>query len=157
MRDINRIELLGRVGADPKIHKFDNGGEVVEFSLATKESWKDKKTGEWQDRSTWHKVKAFSPKNGGRGIVGYVEDALYKGATVRVLGQQTHREYDKNGEKRYSAEVLIPPFWGEIDLMEKKSDRSANVPATHQDPFAPISPPQTNAGVDLDLDDDVPF
>jgi len=161
LRDINRIELIGRAGADPKVHQFDNGGEVVEFSLATKESWKDKKTGEWKDRTTWHKVKAFSPKNGGRGIVGTIEGTIFKGSTVRVLGQQTHREYDKNGEKRYSAEVLIPPYWGEVDLMEKKSDEFSNVPAaisaTHQDAFAPISQPQTNAGVDLDLDDDVPF
>jgi len=161
LRDVNRIELIGRAGADPKVHQFDNGGEVVEFSVATAKKWKDNKD-EWVEKTTWHKVKAFSPKNGkGRGLVGYAEDRIYKGTLVRIVGEQTHRQYDKDGEKRYSAEIVIPSYEGSIDVLEKKSDQFSDVPAavsaTHQDAFAPISPPQANAGVDLDLDDDVPF
>ena len=144
MRDVNRIELIGRVGQDPKIHTFDNGGRVAEFRMATSESWKDKSSGDWKERTQWHTVKCFTSA-GNKGLAGFVQDRVVKGMRIRVVGQLTYREYEKDGSKRWITEVNVPPFWGEVDPQEKLGDAKEPAPAN-----------ESEVGVDID-DDDIPF
>tara|TARA_R110000824_G_scaffold77915_4_gene196856 strand:+ start:8922 stop:9359 length:438 start_codon:yes stop_codon:yes gene_type:complete len=145
MRDVNRIELMGRVGQDPKIHTFDNGGRVAEFRMATSESWKDKKSGDWKEKTQWHTVKCFT-SSGNKGLAGFVQDRVVKGMRIRVVGQLTYREYEKDGSKRTITEINVPPFWGEVDPQEKLGD--AREPAPSE------SPDETGVPID---DDDIPF
>jgi len=144
MRDVNRIELIGRVGQDPKIHTFDNGGRVAEFRMATSESWKDKSSGDWKERTQWHTVKCFTSADN-KGLAGFVQDRVVKGMRIRVVGQLTYREFEKDGSKRWITEVNVPPFWGEVDPQEKLGDAKEPAPAN-----------ESEVGVDID-DDDIPF
>ena len=149
---LNRVTLIGNVGADPEARSFQNGGEVVNLRLATSESWKDKSTGERKERTEWHTVAVFQ-----EGLVSIAKQYLRKGSKVLIEGKlQTRKWQDQAGADRYSTEVVLQGFDARILLLDGKGEgggsntgKSRNSePARGAQPMA--------AGRD-DLDDDVPF
>jgi single-strand DNA-binding protein len=100
---VNKVILIGNLGADPEIRSFQNGGRVANLRIATSENWKDRNTGERQERTEWHTVAIFS-----EGLVGVVERFLKKGSKVYVEGQlRTRKWQDQQGQDRYSTEVVL--------------------------------------------------
>jgi single-strand DNA-binding protein len=100
---VNKVILVGNLGADPEIRSFQSGGRVANLRIATSENWKDRNTGERQERTEWHTVAIFS-----EGLVGVVERFLKKGSKVYVEGQlRTRKWQDQQGQDRYSTEVVL--------------------------------------------------
>ena len=100
---LNKVMLIGNLGADPEVRTFQNGGKVCNLRIATSESWKDKNTGERQERTEWHTVAIFN-----EGLAGVAERFLKKGSKVYLEGQlQTRKWQDQQGNDRYSTEVVL--------------------------------------------------
>ncbi|MEO7247737.1 MAG: single-stranded DNA-binding protein [Novosphingobium sp.] len=100
---VNKVILIGNLGADPEVKSFQNGGKVCNIRIATSESWKDKNTGEKQERTEWHTVAIF-----GDGLAGVAERFLRKGSKVYIEGQlRTRKWQDQSGNDRYSTEVVL--------------------------------------------------
>jgi single-strand DNA-binding protein len=100
---LNKVMLIGNLGKDPEVRTFQNGGKVCNFSLATSESWKDRTSGEKQERTEWHNVAIFN-----EGLAGVAERFLKKGSKVYIEGQlQTRKWQDQNGQERYTTEVVL--------------------------------------------------
>ncbi|AKH43977.1 single-strand DNA-binding protein [Altererythrobacter atlanticus] len=111
---LNKVMLIGNLGADPEIRSFQNGGKVANLRIATSETWKDRNTGERQERTEWHTVAIFS-----EGLVGVVERFLRKGSKVYIEGQlQTRKWQDQNGNDRYSTEVVIRGLNGTLTMLD---------------------------------------
>jgi single-strand DNA-binding protein len=141
MSGLNKVQLIGRLGADPECRSLNNGGQVVNLRLATSESWKNKE-GERQERTEWHQVVIFN-----EGIGNVAKSYLRKGSQCFIEGQlQTRKWTDQSGADRYSTEVVLQKFRGELLLLDSKSEQSA----------APARTPQP-AAFDTDLDDGVPY
>lgn len=114
---LNKVMLIGNLGADPEIKSFQNGGKVANLRIATSENWKDRNTGERQERTEWHSVAIFS-----EGLVGVVERYLRKGSKVYIEGQlQTRKWQDQSGNDRYSTEVVIRGFNGTLLMLDGQS------------------------------------
>ena len=111
---LNKVMLIGNLGADPEIRSFPNGGKLANLRIATSESWKDRQTGERKERTEWHTVVIRS-----EGLVGVVERFLRKGSKVYVEGQlQTRKWQDKDGNDRYSTEVSIGGIGGVLTMLD---------------------------------------
>ncbi|MBX7495146.1 single-stranded DNA-binding protein [Qipengyuania sp. 6B39] len=114
---LNKVMLIGNLGADPEIRSFQNGGKVANLRIATSETWKDRNTGERQERTEWHTVAIFS-----EGLVGVVERFLRKGSKVYIEGQlQTRKWQDQSGNDRYSTEVVIRGMNGTLTMLDGAS------------------------------------
>ena len=113
MSSLNKTMLIGNVGADPEIRSFQNGGKVANLRIATSETWKDKNTGEKQERTEWHTVAVFN-----EGLVGVIERFVKKGSKLYIEGQlQTRKWQDQSGNDRWSTEVVLKPFNGTLVLL----------------------------------------
>jgi single-strand DNA-binding protein len=113
---VNKSQLIGNLGKDPEIRSFQNGGRVAHFSLATTETWKDKKTGERKEKTEWHQVAIMA-----EGLVTVAEKYLKKGAKVYVEGRMETRKWtDKEGTERYSTEVVVRPYRGDLVMLGDK-------------------------------------
>jgi single-strand DNA-binding protein len=113
---LNRVELIGRLGKDPEIRNLQNGSAVANFSVATSESWKDKRSGEKVEKTEWHRIVVWNEKT-----IEFVEKYLAKGDLVRIEGKLQTREWeDQEGQKKYSTEIVIPAF-APIDALMKLS------------------------------------
>ena len=100
---LNKVMLIGNLGADPEVRTFQNGGKVCNLRIATSETWKDRNTGERQEKTEWHTVAIFN-----EGLAGVAERYLKKGSKVYIEGQlQTRKWQDQNGNDRYSTEVVL--------------------------------------------------
>ena len=111
---LNKVMLIGNLGADPEIRSFQNGGRVANLRIATSETWKDRNTGERQERTEWHTVAIFS-----EGLVNVVENYLKKGSKVYVEGKlQTRKWQDQQGNDRYSTEVVLRGFDGTLTMLD---------------------------------------
>ncbi len=114
---LNKVMLIGNLGADPEIRSFQNGGKVANLRIATSETWKDRNTGERQERTEWHTVAIFS-----EGLVGVVERFLRKGSKVYIEGQlQTRKWQDQQGNDRYSTEVVLRGMNGTLTMLDGAS------------------------------------
>ena len=126
---VNKVIILGRLGADPEVRTFQNGGKVCNLRVATSETWKDKQSGEKKARTEWHTVAIMSEP-----IVRIAEQYLRKGSQVYLEGQlQTRKWQDDSGRERYSTEVVLRPYTGTLTLLDKASGGSsqpANEPAS---------------------------
>ena len=139
MPGINKVFIVGRLGKDPEIKSFANGGKIANISVATSETWKDKQTGEKKERTEWHNITVQ-----GDGLVGVVERFLKKGSEVSVVGKlQTRKWQDKEGNDRYTTETVVG-MGGELALIGGGGGGSSSQ-----------SVPNTNSS-DID-EDDVPF
>lgn len=120
MSSVNKVILVGNVGKDPDVHTFPNGGRVANLSIATSESWKDKTTGEKKERTEWHRVVIMNDA-----LVKVVENYVKKGTKVYLEGQLETRKYqDKDGQERYTTEIVLRPFRSEIVLLDSKGTKS---------------------------------
>jgi len=138
---VNRVILLGNVGRDPETRHVANGGAVVNFSLATSESWRDRNTGERKERTEWHNVTVWNEALGK-----IAQQYLKKGSKVYLEGQIQTREFtDKDGNQRKTTEIVLPKFGGALELLGEKgggSKSEASAPAR---------------SLSDDLDDSIPF
>ncbi|MEO0590237.1 MAG: single-stranded DNA-binding protein [Pseudomonadota bacterium] len=115
---LNKVMLIGNLGADPEIRSFQNGGRVANLRIATSENWKDKNTGERREKTEWHTVAIFSD-----GLVNVVERYLKKGSKVFVEGKlQTRKWQDQSGNDRYSTEVVIQGLGGTLTMLDGRGD-----------------------------------
>lgn len=146
MASLNKVCLIGNVAADPEARTLNNGGEVVNIRLATSESWKDR-DGNRQERTEWHSVVIFNEN-----LAKVAKSYLRKGSKVYLEGQlQTRKWQDQSGADRYSTEIVLQRFRGELVLLDTKGGGQRNDGDDYQQPQRqPVL-----AGVDLD--DDVPF
>lgn len=115
---LNKVMLIGNLGADPEVRSFQNGGKVCNLRVATSETWKDRNTGERQERTEWHTVAIFS-----EGLVKVAENYLKKGSKVYIEGQlQTRKWQDQNGQDRYSTEVVLRGYNGTLTMLDGRGD-----------------------------------
>jgi single-strand DNA-binding protein len=113
---VNKVILIGNLGRDPEARSLNNGGKVVNLSVATSETWRDKNSGERQERTEWHRVVIFNEKLGE-----VAEKYLKKGSKVYVEGAlQTRKWTDKDGVEKYSTEVVLQRFRGELTMLDGK-------------------------------------
>ena len=114
---LNKVMLIGNLGADPEVKSFQNGGKVCNLRIATSENWKDRNTGERQERTEWHSVAIFS-----EGLVNVCERFLRKGSKVFIEGQlQTRKWQDQSGNDRYSTEIVLRGFNGTLTMLDGAS------------------------------------
>ncbi len=119
---VNKVILIGHLGADPESRSFQNGNKVVNFRIATGESWKDKTTGERKERTEWHSIAIFN-----EGLAKIAEQYLKKGSKVFIEGQlETRKWQDQSGADRYSTEIVLRPFHGALTLLDSAGKRSAD-------------------------------
>jgi len=117
MASVNKVILIGNLGADPDTRTFQNGGKVCNLRIATSETWKDKSTGERRERTEWHSVAILS-----EGLVRVCEQYLRKGSKIYVEGQlQTRKWQDQSGNDRYSTEVVLQGFNGTLVMLDGRS------------------------------------
>ena len=164
MAGVNKVILVGNLGADPESRSFSNGGEVVNLRIATSETWKDR-DGNRQEKTEWHTVAIFN-ENLGKVAKSY----LRKGSKVYLEGQlQTRKWTDQSGQEKFSTEIVLQKFRGELVLLDARegggggnygggggSDYGSGGGGGYGGGSKPQSRPQP-AAFDTDLDDDVPF
>ena len=138
---VNKVILIGNLGADPEVRSFANGGKVANLRLATTESWKDRNTGEKQERTDWHTVAVF-----GDGLAGVAERFLRKGSKIYVEGQlRTRKWQDQQGNDRYTTEVVLQGPGAVLTMLDSAQGRGGGGGG------------MGGGGFDDDLNDDVPF
>ena len=145
---LNKVLLIGRLGADPEIKQMVNGKSVARLSLATSQTWKDKNSGEKKEKTEWHRIVVFN-----EGLVNVVQQYLKKGAQIYVEGQLTTRKWkdEQSGQDKYSTEVVIQGFNSSLTMLGG---------ATSQNNIASQAKQNTDDGSQVaqnDLDDDIPF
>lgn len=154
---LNRVSLIGNVGKDPEVRTFQNGGKVVNFSLATAETWKDRNTGEKKEKTDWHNIAVFQ-----EGLAGVAEQYIRKGSKVMVEGKlQTRKWQDTSGQDRYSTEVVLQGPDARILLLGDKGGSSGGGEPRGRVDGADNRTAQQSLNearhITADLDDDVPF
>ena len=158
---LNKVTLIGRLGGDPEKRSFSNGGQVVSFSLATSETWKDRSSGERQERTEWHRIAIFT-----EGLGDVVAQHARKGALVYIEGKlETRKWQDQQGQDRYATEVVLRPFNGTFTFLsdprasgdrESQGQPGASA-ASGSRARAGRRTPAATASAGHDMDDDVPF
>ena len=154
MAGLNRAMIIGNVGNVPEIRTAADGRKVATFSLATSESWKDKETGEKKEATDWHRVVCFN-----QNLCGVIEQYVKKGSKLYVEGQMKTRKWtDNSGIERYTTEVVLSAFRGEIQLLDSKGNGGSYPPAAETSDYdekttgaayAPSNAPG--------FDDEIPF
>jgi len=115
---VNKVILVGNLGRDPEVRTFQNGGKVCNLRIATSENWKDRNTGERRERTEWHSVAIFSEP-----LARIAEQYLRKGSKVYIEGQlETRKWQDQSGQDRYSTEIVLRPYRGELTLLDGRSE-----------------------------------
>ncbi|WP_291842890.1 single-stranded DNA-binding protein [Maricaulis sp.] len=115
---VNKVILVGNLGRDPEIRRMNNGDPVVNLSVATSESWRDKSSGERREKTEWHRVVIFNDN-----LAKVAENYLKKGSKVYVEGQlQTRKWTDQNGQEKYSTEVVLQRFRGELTMLDGRNE-----------------------------------
>jgi len=154
---VNKVILVGNLGRDPEVRHSQAGAKIVNFSLATSETWKDKATGERRERTEWHRVVIFNEH-----LATIAENYLRKGSKVYLEGSLQTREYEKDGIKRYSTEVTLQPFRSELTMLDTKGgggDFSAGAEPEYAggDSGESAGAAAGGAAPGGDLDDEIPF
>ena len=148
---LNKVQLIGRLGADPEIKQMVNGKNVARLSVATSQSWKDKSTGERKEKTEWHRVVIFN-----EGLVNIVQQYLKKGANVYLEGQLSTRKWkdEKSGQDRYSTEVVLQGYNSSLTMLGGKSNSNNSNEISQEKSSLPNDQvSQDNS----DLDDEIPF
>jgi single-strand DNA-binding protein len=145
---LNKVLLIGRLGADPEIKQMVNGKSVARLSLATSQSWKDKNTGEKKEKTEWHRIVVFN-----EGLVNVVQQYLKKGAQIYVEGQISTRKWkdEASGQDKYSTEVIIQGYNSSLTML------GGNSMNENQSSQNLKSPDEGSQAPDNDLDDEIPF
>ncbi len=148
---LNKVLLIGRLGADPEIKQMVNGKSVARLSLATSNTWKDKSTGEKKEKTEWHRVVIFN-----EGLVNVVQQYVKKGTQVYIEGQLTTRKWkdEKSGLDRYSTEIVLQGFNSSFKILSSKSNQIENLQDNTNEKS---SLPNETTSPANDLDDEIPF
>ena len=148
---LNKVLLIGRLGADPEIKQMVNGKNVARLSLATSQSWKDKSSGERKEKTEWHRVVIFN-----EGLVNIVQQYLKKGANIYVEGALTTRKWkdESSGQDKYSTEVVLQGYNSSLTMLDGKSKSDNSNLVTENKSSLPNDDIQS---VNSDLDDEIPF
>lgn len=150
---VNKVILIGNISTDISVRSMQSGTRVASFSLATNESWKDKNTGEKKQKSEFHKIVVFN-----EGLVSICENYLIKGSKVYIEGQlETSKWTDKNGQDKYTTEIVLRPFRGELTMLESRCGSEGE----YQQQYRPMAASSggcsaSSAPIHDDLDD-IPF
>ena len=151
---VNKVILVGNLGKDPEARTMQSGDEVVNLSIATSESWKDKSSGERKERTEWHRVVVYN-----QNIVKVAKSYLKKGSKVYIEGQLETRSWEQDGQKKYSTEVVLRPFRGELTMLDSKGGGSSfqdNAPSNY-DSGPPARAASGGGAPAGDFEDDIPF
>ena len=145
---LNKVLLIGRLGADPEIKQMVNGKNVARLSLATSQTWKDKNTGEKKEKTEWHRIVIFN-----EGLVNVVQQYLKKGAQIYIEGQLSTRKWrdEKLGQDKYSTEVVLQGFNSSLTMLGGRSSNENS----NQDNV--VSQSEDSQPATSDLDDEIPF
>lgn len=156
---INKVILVGNLGADPEIRRLNSGDPVVNLSVATSESWRDKQSGERREKTEWHRVVIFNDA-----LAKVAEQYLKKGMKVYIEGQlQTRSWEDQSGQKKYTTEVVLQRFRGELQMLDSRGQGGDNQYSSgggqNQASDFGQTGPSSGGGSDFsrDLDDEIPF
>ena len=143
---LNKVQLIGRLGADPDIKQMVNGKNVARLSIATSQSWKDKSSGERKEKTEWHRVVIFN-----EGLVNVVQQYVKKGANVYVEGQLTTRKWkdEQSGQDKYSTEIVIQGYNSSLTMLGGGGGASNLTSSNNNQEVSQIA--------DSNLDDDIPF
>jgi len=146
---VNKVILVGNLGKDPDIRRTQNNDAIVNLSVATSESWRDKQTGERREKTEWHRVVIFNEN-----LAKVAENYLRKGAKVYLEGQLQTRKYtDKDGAEKYSTEVVLQRFRGELVMLDSRGDREG-APARNGGGTTHEAPASFERN---EMDDEIPF
>lgn len=161
---VNKVILVGNLGADPDVRSMQSGDRVVNLSIATSESWKDKSSGERREKTEWHRVVVFN-----QGLINVCENYLKKGSKVYIEGQLETRSWEQDGQKKYTTEVVLRPYRGELTMLDSRNSGGAGAGdmgggQSFQDSGAssggyqtgPSSQPAQNTQID-EMEDEIPF
>ena len=148
---VNKVILIGNLGRDPEIRQMQDGNPVVNLSIATSESWRDKASGERREKTEWHRVVIFN-----EGLVNVVQQYVKKGAQVYIEGQLTTRKWkdEKTGTDRYSTEIILQGFNSSFKILSSKNNQIDNIKDTQ---FEKSALPSDDSVPSADLDDEIPF
>ena len=161
---VNKCILVGNLGKDPEVRSFQNGGKVVNFTLATSETWSDRASGERREKTEWHNVVVRNEKLGE-----IAERYLRKGSKVYIEGSIQSRKYqDQSGQDRYITEIVVGPFRGELTMLSGRGEEGGESAGVGRDrnPAPRQQPARAGAGGGAswdagrgggDLDDEIPF
>lgn len=156
---VNKVILVGNLGADPEIRRTQDGRPIANLSIATSESWRDKNTGERREKTEWHRVVVFN-----EGLCKVIENYVKKGSKVYLEGQlQTRKWQDQNGQDRYSTEVVLQGFNGTLTMLDSRSEgggQGAGQFGGNDYGSRPADGPSSGAPAPVgggDLDDEIPF
>lgn len=170
---VNKVILVGNLGRDPEVRNMQNGQKVVNLALATSESWRDRTSGERREKTEWHRVVIFNPNLGE-----IAEKYLRKGSKIYLEGQlQTRKWTDQGGQERYTTEIVIQAYRGELALLDSRGSAGGEGYAPSNAGYAPTAadvgassaphaggfgatPANRSGGWDgasADLDDEIPF
>ena len=126
---VNKVIIVGNLGRDPEVRSFQNGGKVVNLRIATSETWRDKASGERKERTEWHSVAIFNEN-----LARIAEQYLRKGSTVYIEGQlETRKWQDQSGQDRYTTEIVLRPYRGELTLLGGRGEGGGSGGAGHDD------------------------
>ena len=151
---VNKVILVGNVGKDPETRTFSNGGKVCNFSMATSETWRDKQSGERRESTQWHNIAIFNEN-----LINVVENYVKKGSKLYIEGQlQTRKWQDRDGNDRYTTEVVLQRFRGELVLLDSRGEGGGRG-SYNMDQGGGSRSASTMEGPkeDFDLDDEIPF
>ena len=152
---LNKVLLIGRLGADPEVKQMVNGKNVARLSLATSQSWKDKSTGEKKEKTEWHRIVVFN-----EGLVNVVQQYLKKGAQIYVEGQLSTRKWkdEQSGQDKYSTEILIQGYNSSLTMLGGGNGSSGGGGGIQNDNTKTVpNNPEDNTQVSSDMDDEIPF
>ena len=157
---VNKVILVGNLGRDPEVRFAQSGSKIVNMSVATSESWKDKQTGERKEKTEWHRIVIFNER-----LADVAEKYLKKGSKVYLEGAlQTRKWTDKEGTEKYSTEVVIDRFRGELTMLDTKGGGGGGYSSDEPPPAESPSEGRSGGGKSGggkksggDLDDEIPF
>ena len=156
---VNKVILIGNVGQDPEIRSFQTGGKVCNLSIATSERWKDRETKEQKERTQWHRVVVFNEP-----LINLIEMYVKKGSKLFIEGQlETRMWTDASGQEKYSTEVVLRAYKGELTFLDSRSNNNDNDSFQSNNQSNEIKNTEVNqvvneaSGIDSDIEDDIPF
>ncbi|MEM6382309.1 MAG: single-stranded DNA-binding protein [Pseudomonadota bacterium] len=153
---VNKVILVGNLGADPDVRSLQSGDKLVNLSLATSETWRDRQSGERREKTEWHRVVIFNEN-----LAKVAEQYLRKGSKIYIEGAlQTRKWQDQNGQDRYSTEVVLQKYRGELTMLDGRNDGQGASGGQMGYGSGGASMPQDRGpapAIGSDLDDDIPF
>ena len=156
-RSLNKVILIGNLGKDPEVRSFQNGGKVCNMTIATSESWKDKESSEIRQKTEWHRIVVYNEK-----LIELIEKYIHKGSKIHVEGQLETRKYtdEASGVEKYTTEVVLKPFRGDLTILDSKSENNQNSQETITEDKEIKDQKSNKSSVNelaTELDDDIPF